>query len=221
MLEVSIRKKIAKLVLSLENQVKFTRGECEHLLHMFVRINNKRPFANLDRLKFRETLHHLFNLTDDLLLDGIFRAFDYSSEGGISPLNWIKGLSVFLRGTLEEKALFAFKAYDFNSDGILTREEMFLLLKSSLVKQPTEDDPDEGIRDLVDIVFKRLDMDRDGRVIFQDFLTAVQDDPLLLEILGPCFPEEKVAAAFLSTFQEVNLPVSISYLKPSRPTVVV
>ncbi|KER26035.1 hypothetical protein T265_06615 [Opisthorchis viverrini] len=153
---------------------------------MFVRINNKRSFANLDRLKFRETLHHLFNITDDLLLDGI-----------------------------------AFKAYDFNSDGILTREEMFLLLKSSLVKQPTDDDPDEGIRDLVDIVFKRLDMDRDGRVIFQDFLTAVQDDPLLLEILGQCFPEEKVAAAFLSTFQEVNLPVSISYLKPNRPTVMV
>ncbi|OON13343.1 EF hand, partial [Opisthorchis viverrini] len=170
---------------------------------MFVRINNKRSFANLDRLKFRETLHHLFNITDDLLLDGIFRAFDYNSEGGITPSKWIKGLSVFLRGTLEEKALFAFKAYDFNSDGILTREEMFLLLKSSLVKQPTDDDPDEGIRDLVDIVFKRL------------------DDPLLLEILGQCFPEEKVAAAFLSTFQEVNLPVSISYLKPNRPTVMV
>ncbi|GAA55420.1 EF-hand calcium-binding domain-containing protein 1 [Clonorchis sinensis] len=99
------------------------------------------------------------------------------------------------------------------------RSDLFYTSKE--IVQPTEDDPDEGIRDLVDIVFKRLDMDRDGRVIFQDFLTAVQDDPLLLEILGPCFPEEKVAAAFLSTFQEVNLPVSISYLKPSRPTVVV
>ncbi|TGZ72687.1 hypothetical protein CRM22_001942 [Opisthorchis felineus] len=130
-----------------------------------------------------------FSITTD---PPVFRAFDYNGEGGITPSKWIKGLSVFLRGTLEEKASFAFKAYDFNSDGILTREEMFLLLKSSLVKQPTDDDPDEGIRDLVDIVFKRLDMDRDGRVIFQDFLTAVQDDPLLLEILGPCFPEEKV-----------------------------
>ncbi|KAF7255552.1 hypothetical protein EG68_07623 [Paragonimus skrjabini miyazakii] len=219
MLEVSIRKRIAELVTKLENQVKFTRNEREHLLDMFVKIDGKRPFAKLDRLKFREILHHTFHMTDDLLLDRVFRAFDYTSDGGITAKKWVVGLSIFLRGSLQERAAFTFRAYDLNSDGLISREEMFQLLKASLIKQPTDEDPDEGIRDLVDLVMKRLDMDHDGRVTYPDFQSAVQQDAMLLEILGPCFPEEQVAVAFLSTFQEIQLPNSICFIRPNNPAV--
>ncbi|KAF5397187.1 EF-hand calcium-binding domain-containing protein 1 [Paragonimus heterotremus] len=231
MLEVSIKKRIAELVTKLENQVKFTRNEREHLLDMFVKIGGKRSFAKLDRLKFREILHHTFHMTDDLLLDRVFRAFDYNSDGGITAKKWVVGLSIFLRGSLQERAAFTFRAYDLNSDGLISREEMFQLLKSSLIKilpnsrkhfglqQPTDEDPDEGIRDLVDLVMKRLDMDHDGRVTYPDFQSAVQQDAMLLEILGPCFPEEQVAVAFLSTFQEIQLPNSICFIRPNNPAV--
>ncbi|KAF8568043.1 hypothetical protein P879_09363 [Paragonimus westermani] len=134
MLEVSIRKRIAELVTKLENQVKFTRNEREHLLDMFVKIDGKRPFAKLDRLKFREILHRTFHMTDDLLLDRVFRAFDYHSEGGITAKRWVIGLSIFLRGSIQERTAFAFRAYDLNSDGVISREEMFQLLKASLIR---------------------------------------------------------------------------------------
>ncbi|KAA0192552.1 EF-hand calcium-binding domain-containing protein 1 [Fasciolopsis buskii] len=183
MLEVSIRKRIAHLVNLLEGQVNFTRSEIEHLLDMFVKTNIKKPFSKLDRVTFREILHYVFQMTDDVMMDRV-----------------------------------SFRAYDLNSDGMITREEMFQLLKTSLIKQATDEDPDEGIRDLVDIVFKRLDMDHDGKVNFQDFMLAVQEDAMLLEILGPCFPEESVAIAFGSTFQEIQVPCEISYLKPEKST---
>ncbi|KAA3677637.1 uncharacterized protein DEA37_0013422, partial [Paragonimus westermani] len=113
----------------------------------------------------------------------------------------------------------AFRAYDLNSDGVISREEMFQLLKASLIRQPTDEDPDEGIRDLVDLVLKRLDMDHDGKVTYPDFQSAVQQDAMLLEILGPCFPEEQVAVAFLSTFQEIQIPNSICFIRPNNPAV--
>ncbi len=70
----------------------------------------------------------------------------------INKVEWVKGLSVFLRGSIEEKTkckcskrifnpqihnvsiLVAFLVYDLNSDGIISRDEMFQFLKSTLIK---------------------------------------------------------------------------------------
>ena len=46
--------------------------------------------------------------------------------------------------------------YDLNGDGFISREEMFQLLKNSLVKQPTEEDPDEGVKELVELSLKKM-----------------------------------------------------------------
>ncbi|TNN11185.1 EF-hand calcium-binding domain-containing protein isoform 1 [Schistosoma japonicum] len=216
MLEISIRKAINRLTNKLASNVNFTRSECEALLNMFVKFDGKKPFGKLDRMTFREILHHTFKMTDDVMIDRIFRVFDNDFDGGVNAQEWVMGLSVFLRGTLEEKTKFAFDVYDLNTDGRITREEMFQLLKYSLIKQPTDEDPDEGIRELVEIAFKRLDMDHDGRLNLTDFRQAVENNALLLEILGQCFPNEEVTTAFLSTFQEIKVPESISYIKPAK-----
>jgi len=68
---------------------------------------------------------------------------------------WVESLSIFLRGTQEEKIkcaffmldcfssnkfrnlflfLDAFTVYDLNGDGYISREEMFQMLKTSIIK---------------------------------------------------------------------------------------
>ena len=55
--------------------------------------------------------------------------------------------------------------YDLNGDGYITREEMLQWLKNSLVRQSHEDDSDEGVKELIEIVIKKLDaFDHDNRV---------------------------------------------------------
>lgn len=49
-----------------------------------------------------------------------------------------------------------FTVYDLNNDGYISRDEMFHLLKNSLTSQPNEEDPDEGIKDLVEITLKKM-----------------------------------------------------------------
>ncbi|MBN3289283.1 EFCB1 protein, partial [Polypterus senegalus] len=112
--------------------------------------------AGLDRSKFRNILHNTFGMTDDMTMDRAFRAFDKDNDGFISIKEWIEGLSVFLRGTLDERIKYCFDVYDLNGDGYISREEMFHMLKNSLTKQPTEEDPDEGIKDLVEITLKKM-----------------------------------------------------------------
>ena len=46
--------------------------------------------------------------------------------------------------------------YDLNSDGYISREEMFHMLKTCMVKQTTDEDPDEGIKDLVELCIKKM-----------------------------------------------------------------
>lgn len=84
----------------------------------------------MERIMFKEILHDVFHiLTEDILIDRIFSAFDKRSDGIILVDEWILGLSVFLRGTLEEKISFAFFVYDLNLDGLITKDEIFILLR--------------------------------------------------------------------------------------------
>ena len=52
----------------------------------------------MDRSRFREFLHNGFDMTDDILLDRIFKYFDSDNDGYIAREEWIMGLSVFLKG---------------------------------------------------------------------------------------------------------------------------
>lgn len=41
-------------------------------------------------------------------------------------------------------------------------------------------------------------MDHDGKVSFSDYATAVQDEPLLLQVFGPVLPDVQVSTVWLT-----------------------
>jgi hypothetical protein len=67
------------------------------------------------------------------------------------------------------------------------------------MKQPGDDDPDEGVKDLVELVLRKLDTDRDGKISFQDFQTAVRGESLLMEAFGQCLPTDRACRSFMAT----------------------
>ncbi|KAM6282039.1 LOW QUALITY PROTEIN: calaxin [Porphyrio hochstetteri] len=204
------RKKLQQLVDSLAPSARhFNKTEVEQLIKLFnvLVANSSNCFAGIgfDCNFFRHTLYTEFGLMDDRIMDRVFCIFDRDNDRCISVVEWVKGLSVFLRGTLEERIKYCFEVYDLNGDGYISREEMFQMLQNSLVKQPSEEDPDEGIKDLVDIALKKMDYDHDGKLSFTDFEKAVKDENLLLEAFGPCLPDMKSSMAFEhKAFQETR-----------------
>ncbi|ODN03272.1 EF-hand calcium-binding domain-containing protein 1 [Orchesella cincta] len=175
----------------------FTVDECKNLLLFHERMLVIGP---LDRLRFREILHVTFCITDDVMLDLVYHAFDRDSDGVINPSEWVIGLSVMLRGDIQQLIDFVYFVYDMNGDRSLAREELTHCLKGCIYMGYgiDNDELDECERDIIEIAMRKLDVDKDSQITETDFQNACYEDPLLLQACGPCLPPDRSTAAFLA-----------------------
>ena len=65
---------------------------------MFQRCNNYR--GKIDRKKFREFLHDNLDMTDDIIMDRVYKYFNTEAKDDIDLEEWILGFNVILKGGL-------------------------------------------------------------------------------------------------------------------------
>ncbi|ODN02231.1 EF-hand calcium-binding domain-containing protein 1 [Orchesella cincta] len=193
--------KLTSLADQLSKVTHFNAEECRSLSFIHQRIE---AVGRIDRMRMREILHVLFDITDDVMLDLVFHSFDRDSDGYVDEFEWAKGLSCMLRGTTEELIDWCYYVYDLNGDGGLAREELHHCLKGCIYSGygVEGDEMEECEREIVEIVMKGLDVDKDGQITQQDFEAACLQDPLLLVSIGPCLPKSQCCAAFLALITE-------------------
>ncbi|KAJ3022233.1 UNVERIFIED_CONTAM: EF-hand calcium-binding domain-containing protein 1 [Siphonaria sp. JEL0065] len=182
----------------------FNRAEIDSLTNQFTSLAT--VMDKIDRSRFRDLLADTFGVDDSLLMDRVFRCFDMDADNYIGYDEFMKGMSVFLKGRKEERIKFCFRVYDLNGDRYISKEEMFQMLKNCLVKGAEEDE--DGVKDLVDLVLKKLDEDRDGRVSETDWNGAIEKESLLMEAFGQCLPTSKVCQMFIGIEEEDSDPKS-------------
>lgn len=145
-------------------------------------------------------LHKAFGMADDSLMQRIFSASGQITYS-VSLKAWISTMSLFLRGSFDQKIKYCFTVYDLAKKLELRREHIVQLIKTFVYKHH-EEDVEEAVKDLADIVLKKLDVDRDGIISYKDYEMAVTEEPLLLECFGQCLPDRKNLNAFLTTFTD-------------------
>jgi Ca2+-binding EF-hand superfamily protein len=80
-----------------------------------------------------------------------------------------------LRGSTEELIELVYYIYDMNGDRSLAREELYQCLKGCIVPGYGVDNEEieDAERDIVEIAMKKLDVNRDGQITYEDFQNAI------------------------------------------------
>ncbi|XP_077801485.1 A-type potassium channel modulatory protein KCNIP2 isoform X10 [Macaca mulatta] len=109
----------------------------------------------------------------------LFNAFDTNHDGSVSFEDFVAGLSVILRGTVDDRLNWAFNLYDLNKDGCITKEEMLDIMKSIYDMMGKYTYPalrEEAPREHVENFFQKMDRNKDGVVTIEEFIESCQKD---------------------------------------------
>lgn len=85
---------------------------------------------------------------------------------------FVSGLSAFSsKGNKEQKLQFAFKVYDIDRDGYISNGELFIVLKMMVGNNLK----DQQLQQIVDKTIMEADLDKDGKISFEEFSKMVQN----------------------------------------------
>lgn len=157
---------------------KFTRKEIQLMYRGF---KQKCPNGIVSENMFKEIYAQFFPQGDaGQYAHYVFNTFDRQHLGSINFREFVIGLSLLSRGSLQEKLRWAFSLYDINSDGFITRDEMLDIVSSiyKLLGKYTDPVVDKHTtKDHVDRVFEKLDQNKDGVVTLDEFMeTCLRDE---------------------------------------------
>lgn len=159
----------------------------------------------MDRSQFRAFFHSTFQISDDFIIDRSFLFLDKGLTPFITLETWIKTLSLFLRGTLEEKMKYCFFVYDLGGNGKLKRNDIIRLLRKCFIYEKDED-VELMVKEFADILVRKLDIDGDGEISYEDFSESVKKQRELLQCFGRCLPDLLSTIDFMQTFTS-DLPI--------------
>ncbi|XP_045457128.1 Kv channel-interacting protein 1 [Melitaea cinxia] len=121
----------------------------------------------------------------------VFKAFDVNCSGAISFRELLVTLSTLLRGSVYERLRWAFRLYDVDGDGAITRQELAevvvavheLLGRRAPPGSPAARLDDAKANEQVDRVFRKLDLNQDGVITIEEFLESCLKDDVITRSL--------------------------------------
>jgi len=175
-----------KAVKELSEKTKFTPDEIKHWYEGFMK---DCPTGKLTRAEFSKIYNQFFPTGDpSAFAQFVFNVFDDNGDGSIEFEEFLQALSITSRGKLEDKLEWAFRLYDLDNDGTITKKEMtqiveaiFSMVGNQKDQMPQEDNTPEK---RVERIFQLMDKDGNGCLSKDEFLQGAKQDKSIVQALS-------------------------------------
>jgi len=190
------------LVKEFADATNFDKVEVKTLYETFLSLN---PEGKVDKETFRKGLVKLEsaglkNLQDTPFSDRLFHLLDANGDGVVDLGEFVCGLSMLCKGTVEEKLELSFKAYDLDGNGFISKDELAAMFKSAWIsgfkalstihgnQELSFDDLNEFSEEMATLfaenAFETLDTNGDGKLSFDEFKEFALAEPKITATLN-------------------------------------
>jgi len=192
----------------------FDKVDVKSLYETFRTFN---PDGRVDKETFQKGLVKLEevglkNIAGTPFGERLFQLLDVNGDGVVDLGEFVGGLSLLCKGTPEEKLELAFKAYDLDGNGSISKEELALMFKSAWIsgfralsavhgdEELSMDDLNEFSEEMATLfaenAFESLDVDGDNQLSFEEFKEFALAEPKITATLNGFKQEVNVAFHF-------------------------
>jgi len=142
--------------------------------------------AQITREQFAAGLRGV-GINDPLVIEQSFAAFDDDGSGTIDFREFVTAMATMNRGSADDRLRLMFRSYDVDKSGFLDHDEVFAIYRTALLFSglPRGDPQLENaqLSALVNEAFRRVDINGDGKLSFEEFKLAVESSV----IMADCF----------------------------------
>lgn len=145
--------------------------------------NRFRQIAGTDNKIDRKEFKYGLKIDNEQIKNRIFDIFDTDKNNFLDIVEFIDGIEKLINGTTYEKIKFAFQIHDIDGSGDIDKLELEILVKSILIENNLDFDTNQ-ISLIVSDLFKKVDVDGNGKIDFDEFLKLVEEYPDFLKSLA-------------------------------------
>ncbi|XP_076658529.1 neurocalcin-delta B-like isoform X1 [Halictus rubicundus] len=167
---------------SLTCQTGFTKDEIRKLYRAFKQYCPRGAVTTND---LKPAYAKLFPLGDPAKYTQIvFNTFDRDGDGVISFQDLLAEVALITNGDLDQKLSWIFRFYDLNGDGYITRKEMLVIISAIYEMLHNGQTIQRMVDRHVDMVFEKMDTDKDGVISREEFMNCCNNDSAILNQLA-------------------------------------
>ncbi|KAM9788608.1 guanylate cyclase activator 1d [Neosynchiropus ocellatus] len=129
-----------------------------------------------------KSILNLKGLTQDAnsYVDQVFFTFDMDGDGYIDFVEYIAGISLLLKGEINQKLKWYFKLFDQDGNGKIDREELETIFTA--IQDITRNraiDPEE----IVTLIFEKIDVKGEGEMTLEEFIDGAKHHDDIMDML--------------------------------------
>jgi Ca2+-binding EF-hand superfamily protein/NAD(P)H-flavin reductase len=149
-----------------------------------IELKNKfREIAGSDNKIDRQEFKNSLVIENEKIINRIFDIFDKDENNFLDINEFINGIETLIKSTNAQKIKFAFDIHDFDGSGDIDKDELKILIKNILIENNLDFDANQ-VDLIVDEFFRYVDVDKNGRIDFNEFLNLIKKYPELINSLA-------------------------------------